>query len=42
MKKVFIDHLPKRKNGKSLKIDWNKTIGHKIYFVYEDIQGNLK
>lgn len=38
MRKVFLDDLPKRKNGSIL---WNKSVGQKIKFIYEEISGEF-
>lgn len=38
MKKVFIEKLPRR--GKNY--DWKKSLGMKVNFVYDDIQGELE
>ena len=41
MRKVFLDELP-RKGGKSDRIDWKKSVGCKIPFIYDDIQGEME
>lgn len=38
MKKVFLDDLPRR--GKL--IDWKSSVGHKVKFVYDDIEGEVE
>lgn len=38
MRKVFLDDLPRRKNGR---ISWQESIGYKINFVYENIEDSL-
>lgn len=38
MRKVFLDTLPKQYN----KIDWKNSIGYKVLFVYEDLQGYVE
>lgn len=38
MRKVFLDDLPKYKNGN---VDWKNSIGRKIPFIYNDISGEL-
>jgi len=38
IRKVFTDELPKWGN----KVSWIKSIGHKIKFIYEDIEGELE
>lgn len=42
MKKVFLDNLPV--GGKYIgknSINWEKAIGYKIPFIYDDIKGEL-
>jgi hypothetical protein len=42
MRKVFLDELP-RHSGKNNKIDWKKSIGYKIKFIYEkDFNGEVE
>lgn len=38
MKKVFLDNLPKK--GKQ--IDWKGSIGYKISFIYDDLNGEIE
>lgn len=38
MRKVFLDEIPKRPEG----IDWQKSVGHTVYFVYDNIEGKIK
>lgn len=38
MKKVFLDDLPRK--GKF--IDWKKSIGHKVSFTYDEIEGEVE
>lgn len=38
MRKVLLDELPKRNR----KINWKKSIGCKIKFIYNDIEGEIK
>lgn len=40
MRKVFLDGLPKR--GKTNQINWKKSVGHKVKFIYEDIEGEVE
>lgn len=40
MKEVDLSKLP-RKKGKFNKIDWKKSIGYKVPFVYDDIEGEF-
>ena len=40
-KKVFLEDLP-RKNGKSNRIDWEKSIGYKIKGIYEGTEIEVK
>lgn len=43
MRKVFLENLPKWENGISKgKINWKETVGHKVKFIYDDIEGLLK
>ena len=37
MKKIFIEDLPKKGD----KIDWKRSEGHTIHFIYEDIEGEI-
>ena len=41
MRKVFLDDLPKF-NVKLNKINWGKSIGYTVNFIYDDIQGEIK
>jgi len=41
MRKVFIDVLPKL-GTHNVKTDWNKSIGCKVNFIYDDIIGQIK
>lgn len=45
MRKVFLDDLPKWKkgegNGHIGSINWKKSIGSKVHFIYEDIEGDV-
>ena len=38
MRKVFLDNLPKKNKN----INWKLSVGHKVKFIYEDIEGSLK
>ena len=38
MRKVFLDELPKIKGSKK-NISWLNSIGCKVPFIYDDIQG---
>lgn len=38
MQKVFLDNLPKCNNG----IDWRKSVGSNVGFVYDNITGTIK
>ena len=45
MRKVFLDDLPrweKEGMGKIGTINWNKSIGCKVKFIYDDIEGEIK
>lgn len=39
-RKVFLENLPKRNNTEQ--IDWKNSIGYKIRFIYEDIEGEFE
>ena len=41
MRKVFLDDLP-RKGGKLGLIDWSKSTGYEVPFVYDDIYDKFK
>ena len=38
MRKVFLEKLPHTQKG----IDWENCIGSKVYFIYDDIEGEIK
>lgn len=42
IRKVFLDDLPKHKGTNNGKINWKKSIGHKIKFIYDDIEGEIE
>lgn len=46
MRKVFVDELPKKEGLGALKnkqvIDWKASIGYKVKFQYEDINGEVE
>jgi len=45
MRKIFLDELPKwskEGHGKEGTINWNKSIGKLIHFIYDDIEGNIE
>lgn len=42
MKKVFLDDLPRRNNGKGKNIDWKNSVGYKVHFIYEDIDDYIE
>ena len=42
MKKVFLNNLPKKKYGDKLVIDWKNSVGYKVHFIYEDIDGYIE
>ena len=42
MKKVFLDELPRKNNGKGRNIDWKNSVGYKVHFIYEDIDGYIE
>jgi len=42
LRKVFLDDLPKYNYGNNTHIDWNKSIGYKINFIYDNTEGELE
>ena len=42
MRKMFIENLPRRQGRGGKEIDWKNTIGYKIKFVYDDIEGEVE
>ena len=42
MKKVFLEDLPRKNNGKGKNIDWKNSVGYKVHFIYEDIDGYIE
>lgn len=45
MKKIFLDELPrlmKDSRSKGKYIDWNKSVGEIVSFIYDDIEGKIK
>lgn len=38
MKKVYVEHLPRKKSN----IDWKKSVGGLVKFTYDDIQGEVE
>lgn len=42
MRKVFLDELPKFKEGNSKSINWLDSIGCEVKFIYDDIEGIIK
>ena len=40
MRKIFLDDLPRYKNTN--KVDWNKAIGSKVSFIYNEVQGEIE
>ena len=46
MRKVFLDELPKKygkgSNNKKECVDWKNSIGYKVKFVYDDIEGEIE
>lgn len=46
MRKVFLDDLPKKygfgANKDKLVIDWKKSIGYKVKFIYNDIEDEFE
>lgn len=41
-RKIFLDKLPKYKQGDKYYIDWIHSIGYKVSFIYEDVQGEVE
>lgn len=41
MRRVFLENLPKKKFGKKENIDWERSIGMTIKFVFDDIKGEF-
>lgn len=41
MRKVFLENLPKKKKGNSETIDWKKSVGMTVKFIYDDIEGDF-
>lgn len=39
MRKIFTDKLPKTNRSDRLCIDWKNSIGYKVNFIYDDING---
>ena len=42
MRKMFIENLPRRHGRNGKEIDWKNTIGYKVKFVYDDIEGEVE
>lgn len=46
MRKVFLENLPRWEKGEGKgkigTINWSKSIGSKVRFVYEDIEGEVE
>lgn len=43
MRKVFLEELPKIESGANKgKINWSKSIGFKILFIYDDVEGYVR
>lgn len=43
MRKVFLDGLPRIEKGTNVgKINWKESVGYKIKFVYDDIEGEIE
>ncbi len=40
IRKVFLENLPRSKSGKTT--NWLKSIGYKVRFIYDDIEGIIK
>lgn len=42
MRKVFIDDLPTKKYGNTFRIDWTKSVGLKVRFIYDELDGEIE
>lgn len=42
MRKVLISDLPTKKYGNTFRIDWMKSVGLKVKFIYDDLNGEIK
>lgn len=42
MRKVFLDDLPRKNRAGKECIDWIKSVGYKVRFIYDDVQGFIK
>jgi hypothetical protein len=43
IRKIFLEGLPRWENGKNKgSIDWKRAIGHKVHFIYWDIEGEIE
>lgn len=42
VRKIFLDDLPRRTGYKSNPISWKNSIGYKVRFIYDDIDGEIK
>lgn len=42
MRKVFLDDLPRRNGNNGVNINWLKSIGYKIKFIYDDIESEFE
>ena len=42
MRKVFLENLPIKKQGKKNVIDWKNSVGYKVHFIYDDIEGDIE
>ncbi len=40
MKKIYLEKLPHSKSGKTIR--WSKSIGEKVKFIYDDIEGIIE
>lgn len=38
MRKVFLEKLPRQNGCGGQRIDWKKSVGHKVSFIYDDIK----
>lgn len=43
MRKVFLEDLPRWEDGTNKgRINWGESIGHKVKFIYDDVQGEVE
>ena len=42
MRKVFLEDLPRQDGYNGKRIDWKNSIGYKVPFIYDDIDGEVE